>query len=102
MFHYKCKLFSTKSSVNIRISSFIIEFCLYQGQKKGYYTVICGEHELNSKESHQVELKVTSVITHPKWVTASQGYDIAVYKVRIYMKIVNMAKDMFYIYTLFL
>ena len=71
------------SSVNIGIIIFIIKFCLYQGQNKGYYTVICGEHELNSKESHQVELKVTSVITHPKWVTASQGYDIAVYKVRI-------------------
>ena len=48
---------------------------MYQGQNKGYYTVICGEHELNSKESHQVELKVTSVITHPKWVTAPQVSD---------------------------
>ena len=68
---------------------------MYQGQNKGYYTVICGEHELNSKESHQVELKVTSVITHPKWVTASQGYDIAVYKVRIHIKIADIARDMF-------
>ena len=55
-------------------------------EDKGYYTVICGEHELNTKESHQAELKVTSVITHPKWVTASQGYDIAVYKVRFISK----------------
>ena len=71
---------------------------MYQGQNKGYYTVICGEHELNSKESHQVELKVTSVITHPKWVTASQGYDIAVYKVRIHIKIIDIARDMFWLH----
>ena len=71
---------------------------MYQGQNKGYYTVICGEHELNSKESHQVELKVTSVITHPKWVTASQGYDIAVYKVRIHIKIADIARDMFWLH----
>ena len=60
---------------------------ILQGQDKGYYTVICGEHELNSKESHQVELQVTSVVTHPKWVTASQGYDIAVYKVKFFLNV---------------
>ena len=58
-----------------------------EGQDKGYYTVICGEHELNTKESHQVELKVTSVVAHPKWVTASQGYDIAVYKVKFIARV---------------
>ena len=68
---------------------------ILQGQDKRYYTVICGEHELNSKESHQVELQVTSVVTHPKWVTASQGYDIAVYKVRIHIKVVDIAKICF-------
>ena len=47
------------------------------------YSVVCGEHELNTKEKHQIELRVTQVINHPKYVTASQGYDIAVYKVRI-------------------
>ena len=46
------------------------------------YSVVCGEHELNIKEKHQIELRVTQVINHPKYITASQGYDIAVYKVR--------------------
>ena len=45
------------------------------------YSVVCGEHELNTKEKHQIELRVTQVINHPKYITASQGYDIAVYKV---------------------
>ena len=59
-----------------------INFYLFLlGQDKKYYTIICGEHELNSKEKHQVELSVTKVIVHPKWVTASQGYDIAIYQV---------------------
>ena len=47
------------------------------------YSVVCGEHELNTNEKHQIELRVTQVINHPKYVTASQGYDIAVYKVRV-------------------
>ena len=49
------------------------------------YTIVCGEHELNSNaEAHQVELKVIKVITHPRWVTASQGYDIAIFQVSLF------------------
>jgi hypothetical protein len=51
------------------------------GQQKRQYTIVCGEHELNNKKSYEVELKVTNVIVHPKYVTASQGYDIAIYQV---------------------
>ena len=64
-----------------------------------YYTIVCGEHELNSNEKHQVELKVTKVITHPKWVTASQGYDIAIYQVSkfsIQTHVTKMPKNLGY------
>ena len=58
-----------------------INILFHLDQQKRQYSVVCGEHELNNKRQYEVELKVTNVIVHPKYKTASQGYDIAVYKV---------------------
>ena len=71
-------------------------FYLFFPDPASQYTIMCGEHELNSQSSKfflnfenekpretEVKLSVTKVITHPKWVTASQGYDIAIYQVSI-------------------
>ena len=45
------------------------------------YTITCGEHLLNEFESGQIDFDVTEVITHPKYTSAANGYDIAVFKV---------------------
>ena len=45
------------------------------------YRIVCGEHELDETESSQIMLDVTEIIRHPYYVSAPQGYDIAVYKV---------------------
>jgi len=47
------------------------------------YTVTCGEHQLNVEESFQVDFPVTEVVVHPNYKSAPDGYDIAIYKVRL-------------------
>ena len=51
-------------------------------QKGNRYYITCGEHELNNKEAEEIEFEVTNVIVHPKFKSADQGYDIAIFKVR--------------------
>ena len=43
----------------------------------------CGEHQLNIEEDFQIDLPVTEVVVHPNYKTAPEGFDIAVYKVRL-------------------
>ena len=49
------------------------------------YLITCGEHELDLQESGQINFYVTQVIVHPKYQGADKGYDIAIFKERLFL-----------------
>ncbi len=52
-----------------------------EGDRPSQYRVVCGEHDLDSTEGEEVVMPVTEVRVHKDYRGASQGRDIAVYKV---------------------
>ncbi len=54
----------------------------YVGESLSKYRVVCGEHNINREDSYEVEMRVTDIIMHPDYFSASKsGRDMAIYKV---------------------
>ena len=62
----------------------------------------CGEHQLNVEESSEVNLPVTQVIVHPKYKSAPIGYDIAVYKVGLFVCLMGLVEKNLFCTSIFL
>ena len=46
------------------------------------YVITCGEHNQKTRDQYEITMPVTSVIQHPNYGSALDGYDIAIFKVR--------------------
>ena len=55
-----------------QISRFTKRFCPLFTDPTRYYKIVCGEHDLREDERAQIILDVTSIVRHPRYVSAPQ------------------------------